>query len=95
MSLVVYPVCFAQIMSQSKCEFGFQPPSQIVANQLSIYRVFSGDRIYWEFGWAYGVGWGASIFLFGGIILLLCDKESEEIYYKERTIVQYADTNNK
>jgi len=49
----------------------------------------------WEFGWAYGVGWGASIFLFGGVILLLCDKETEEIYYKERTIVQYADSNAK
>ncbi|CAG7816389.1 unnamed protein product [Allacma fusca] len=69
-ALVVYPVCFAQIMDGSK-------------------------RPFWEFGWAYGVGWGASIFLFGGVILLLCDKESEEIYYKERTIVQYADTNNK
>ncbi|RWS25696.1 Transmembrane protein 47-like protein, partial [Leptotrombidium deliense] len=41
----------------------------------------------WEFGWAYGVGWGAAIFLFGAILLLLCDKETEEIYYKERTII--------
>ncbi|CAG0913329.1 unnamed protein product [Notodromas monacha] len=47
-----------------------------------------GNRDLWEFGWAYGVGWGASIFLFGGIVLLLVDKESEEIYYKERTIIQ-------
>ncbi|XP_043223449.1 transmembrane protein 47-like isoform X5 [Amphibalanus amphitrite] len=47
----------------------------------------AGNRTVWEFGWAYGVGWGAAIFLFGGVILLLCDKESEEIYYKERTIL--------
>ncbi|XP_055387661.1 transmembrane protein 47 isoform X1 [Condylostylus longicornis] len=46
-----------------------------------------GNRPIWEFGWAYGVGWGAAIFLFGGVVLLLCDKESEEIYYKERKIV--------
>ncbi|KAI1309423.1 Transmembrane protein 47 [Halotydeus destructor] len=45
------------------------------------------NRLVWEFGWAYGVGWGAAIFLFGAILLLLCDKETEEIYYKERTIV--------
>ncbi|XP_037090069.1 transmembrane protein 47-like isoform X2 [Pollicipes pollicipes] len=45
------------------------------------------NRTVWEFGWGYGVGWGAAIFLFGGVILLLCDKESEEIYYKERTIL--------
>nr|CAG4635820.1 EOG090X0HIV [Artemia franciscana] len=48
----------------------------------------AGNRLLWEFGWAYGVGWGASIFLFGAIVLLLCDKESEEIYYKERDIIQ-------
>ncbi|XP_012277770.1 transmembrane protein 47 isoform X1 [Orussus abietinus] len=47
-----------------------------------------GNRPMWEFGWAYGVGWGAAIFLFGGAVLLLCDKESEEIYYKERKIVR-------
>ncbi|CRL01790.1 CLUMA_CG015006, isoform A [Clunio marinus] len=46
-----------------------------------------GNRDVWEFGWAYGVGWGAAIFLFGAVVLLLCDKESEEIYYKERKIV--------
>jgi len=65
--------------------------------QSEIFVMFlfhPGQRPVWEFGWAYGVAWGASIFLFGGVILLLCDKESEEIYYKERTIV-YTDTNNK
>uniref|UniRef100_T1JJY3 Uncharacterized protein n=1 Tax=Strigamia maritima TaxID=126957 RepID=T1JJY3_STRMM len=46
-----------------------------------------GNRQLWEFGWAYGVGWGAAIFLFGAIVLLLCDKETDEIYYKERTII--------
>lgn len=46
-----------------------------------------GNRPVWEFGWAYGVSWGAAIFLFGGVILLLCDKESEEIYFKERKVV--------
>ncbi|XP_045517320.1 transmembrane protein 47 isoform X3 [Pieris brassicae] len=46
-----------------------------------------GNRLVWEFGWAYGVGWGAAIFLFGAVVLLLCDKESEELYYKERKVV--------
>ncbi|XP_017780671.1 PREDICTED: transmembrane protein 47 isoform X3 [Nicrophorus vespilloides] len=51
-----------------------------------------GNRLIWEFGWAYGVGWGAAIFLFGGVVLLMCDKESEEIYYKERKIVHDNDS---
>uniref|UniRef100_A0A1B6ECW6 Transmembrane protein 47 n=1 Tax=Clastoptera arizonana TaxID=38151 RepID=A0A1B6ECW6_9HEMI len=60
---------------------------------LVVYPVFfaaelnDGNRTVWEFGWAYGVGWGAAIFLFGAVVLLLCDKESEEIYYKERKVV--------
>lgn len=56
------------------------------ASRISIFDNISGNRTVWEFGWAYGVGWGAGIFLFGGIVLLLCDKESEEIYYKERKV---------
>ncbi|XP_050302139.1 transmembrane protein 47 isoform X1 [Anthonomus grandis grandis] len=51
-----------------------------------------GNRSIWEFGWAYGVGWGVAIFLFSGVVLLMCDKESEEIYYKERKIVHENDS---
>uniref|UniRef100_A0A1W7R9E9 Transmembrane protein 47 n=1 Tax=Hadrurus spadix TaxID=141984 RepID=A0A1W7R9E9_9SCOR len=50
-------------------------------------EIDDSNRQVWEFGWAYGVGWGAAIFLSGAILLLLCDKETEEIYYKERTIM--------
>ncbi|UYV81924.1 hypothetical protein LAZ67_21000147 [Cordylochernes scorpioides] len=50
-------------------------------------EINQSNRQVWEFGWAYGVGWGAAIFLSGAILLLLCDKETEEIYYKERTIL--------
>nr|CAG4638831.1 EOG090X0HIV [Cyclestheria hislopi] len=45
-----------------------------------------GYRDVWEFGWAYGVAWGAAIFLFGASVLLMCDKEAEEVYYKERDV---------
>ncbi|KAL1494604.1 hypothetical protein ABEB36_010176 [Hypothenemus hampei] len=51
-----------------------------------------GNRTIWEFGWAYGVGWGVAIFLFSAVVLLMCDKESEEIYYKERKIVHDNDS---
>lgn len=44
------------------------------------------NRPVWEFGWAYGVAWGAAIFLFGASVLLMCDKEAEEVYYKERDV---------
>ncbi|KAK8770867.1 hypothetical protein V5799_025891 [Amblyomma americanum] len=49
-------------------------------------EIEESNRQLWEFGWAYGVGWGAAIFLFGAILLLLCDKETEEIYYRERAL---------
>lgn len=54
-----------------------------VTHSFEFIYISAGNRPIWEFGWAYGVGWGAAIFLLGGVILLLCDKESEEIYYKE------------
>uniref|UniRef100_A0A0M3I133 Transmembrane protein 47 n=1 Tax=Ascaris lumbricoides TaxID=6252 RepID=A0A0M3I133_ASCLU len=40
----------------------------------------------WEFDWSYGVAWGATLFTFGASLLLICDKEHEEVYYKEKTI---------
>lgn len=49
-------------------------------------RSVPDNRPLWYFGWAYGVGWGAAIFLIGAVLLLVCDKETEEIFYKERTI---------
>lgn len=40
----------------------------------------------WEFDWSYGVAWGALLFAFGALLLLICDKEHDEVYYKEKTI---------
>ncbi|VDK67382.1 unnamed protein product [Litomosoides sigmodontis] len=40
----------------------------------------------WEFDWSYGVAWGATLFSFGASLLLICDKEHEEVYFKEKTI---------
>lgn len=37
----------------------------------------------WYFGWSYGIGWGAAIFLFAAAVLLICDRNREEIFYKE------------
>lgn len=58
-------------------------------------EIEDSNRPVWEFGWAYGVGWGAAIFLFGAILLLLCDKETEEIYYKERAITHHHGNSSK
>lgn len=37
----------------------------------------------WYFSWSYGAGWGGCIFLFLAGILLICDRNREEIFYKE------------
>lgn len=89
-ALVVYPVCFAAELNQGMfVNFHDSFYSFFFFSILNLCVSFPllGNRTVWEFGWAYGVGWGAAIFLFGGVVLLLCDKESEEIYYKERKIV--------
>ncbi|KIH51964.1 hypothetical protein ANCDUO_17941 [Ancylostoma duodenale] len=45
-----------------------------------------GSRRDWEVDWSYGLAWGATLFTFGASLLLICDKEHEEVYYKEKTI---------
>jgi len=82
-ALIVYPVCFAGELTMGMILHSFEDN---FFRYLYVFHI-SANRRVWEFGWAYGVGWGAAIFLFGAVVLLLCDKESEEIYYKERKIV--------
>ncbi|CAA88880.2 Transmembrane protein 47 [Caenorhabditis elegans] len=45
-----------------------------------------GSRRNWEVDWSYGIAWGATLFTIGATIMLICDKEHEEVYYKEKTI---------
>lgn len=45
----------------------------------------------WYFGWSYGAGWGASIFLFASGILLICDRNREEVFYKETLYLNQED----
>lgn len=40
----------------------------------------------WEFDWSYGLAWGATLFAVAASLLLICDKEHDEIYHKEKTI---------
>jgi hypothetical protein len=40
---------------------------------------------------AYGVAWGATIFLFGGSMVLICDRNKEEIYYREKRYLNEDD----
>lgn len=40
----------------------------------------------WEFDWSYGVAWGATLFTFGAALLLICDKEHEEVCHKVKTV---------
>jgi len=44
----------------------------------------SGHRRVWGFGYGFGAAWFSVIFLFMSLVLLICDRESEEIFYKER-----------
>jgi hypothetical protein len=41
-----------------------------------------------EFSWGFGYGctWCCLIFIFISVVLLICDRESEEIFYKERPV---------
>jgi len=45
----------------------------------------------WRFGWSYGGGWGATIFLVVASILLICDRNREEVFYKETLYINQED----
>merc|ERR1711972_497394 len=44
----------------------------------------TGDARVWQFGFGYGASWFSVIMMFVSVTLLICDRESEEIFYKER-----------
>merc|ERR1719464_948080 len=45
-----------------------------------------GARRVYSFGFGYGATWGSIILIFASVVLLICDRESEEIFYKERQV---------
>jgi len=47
--------------------------------------IFGHHRV-WEFGFGYGASWSCVILIFASVVLLICDRESEEIFYKERPV---------
>ncbi len=64
----------------------------IVFPVMFLQEINSRDKPEWFLGWAYGIGWGATIFMIGAAILLLVDKESEEIFYREKTYYAQDET---
>jgi hypothetical protein len=52
---------------------------------LKCLNVSGGARVY-SFGFGYGATWGSIVLIFASVVLLICDRESEEIYYKEKQV---------
>ncbi|XP_019644207.1 PREDICTED: transmembrane protein 47-like [Branchiostoma belcheri] len=63
-ALIVFPAMFHTILTE----------------QLSTSPTALKDRVNWELGWGYGVGWGASFFMIGAALLFLFGKDTNEIY---------------
>jgi len=52
-----------------------------------------GARTY-SLGFGYGATWGCIILIFASVVLLICDRESEEIFYKERQVEEEEEEEN-
>ena len=59
--------------------------SKFLFKVFYIILVSGGARTY-ELGFGYGATWGSIILIFASVVLLICDRESEEIFYKERQV---------
>ena len=55
-------------------------------NQILTSCFILGARRVYSFGFGYGATWGSIILIFASVVLLICDRESEEIFYKERQV---------
>ena len=42
-------------------------------------------RRSFDFGWAFGMAWGSVVFLFGALLLLCCDRETDNVYYAAKS----------
>ncbi|CAH1240751.1 TMEM47 [Branchiostoma lanceolatum] len=64
-SLVVFPALFHMDLTA------------VLAQTPTVAGEWYRDN--WEFGWGYGVGWGAVFFDFGASLIFLCGKDRDEI----------------
>lgn len=64
----------------------------IVFPVMFLQEVHTLGRSQWFFGWAYGVAWGATVFIIGAALLLIIDKDTEEIFYSEKTYYPETET---
>jgi uncharacterized membrane protein len=46
----------------------------------------AGEKRVFSYGFGYGVSWASFIMIFLSVVLLICDRESEEIFYKEKQV---------
>ena len=65
----------------------------LLTEELSSGRQFlivpigvSGVTRPWSYGFSYGVSWLSFIMIASSTVLLICDRESEEIFYKEKIV---------
>ncbi len=53
---------------------------------FSSLSAISGAERVWGFGFGYGICWVSFIMILLSVVLLICDRESEEIFYKEKQV---------
>ncbi len=51
---------------------------------MFLHEINDRGKDTWYFGWSYGIAWGAAVFLFGASVLLTCDRNREELFYREQ-----------
>merc|ERR1711988_1764246 len=79
LAVIIYPVQFAKDLENDDADN--DDDNDGVPDSAEI----GGARVY-TFGYGYGAVWGSIILLFAAIVLLICDRESEEIFYKEKQV---------
>eukprot|EP00088_Acartia_fossae_P015673 TRINITY_DN1862_c0_g1_i2.p1 TRINITY_DN1862_c0_g1~~TRINITY_DN1862_c0_g1_i2.p1 ORF type:complete len:240 (+),score=77.36 TRINITY_DN1862_c0_g1_i2:203-922(+) len=93
LAVIIYPVQFAKDLEDDDADLDDDgdgvPDSEDNDDDndgVADDDELEGSARTYTFGFGYGAVWGSIILLFASIVLLICDRESEEIFYKEKQV---------
>ncbi|PVD36792.1 hypothetical protein C0Q70_03782 [Pomacea canaliculata] len=79
------PRCYMAAMVIWFVSVGIELMSLLAFPIKFLEEISEQAEVHWHFGWGYWVGWASAIFIFVSGLLLVIDKDAEELVYREIT----------
>merc|ERR1739848_912056 len=86
LAAIIYPVSFSKDLAKDDDGIPDSEDGDDDGDGVPDDEDFEGGPRTYSFGFGFGCTWGSIILIFASVVLLICDRESEEIFYKERQV---------